>query len=184
MLFFEAKLGIEKLFLKSNVAKAKELLINNCVNNLAFYRRMFSTDSGAARLIMPESMKVYIVTLLGLFKTPAFETWDHATLDSKIANISQFRSCSIMQFWTRIYPKLYSVSEIMDPDKECGTVLQANLDEIYAKVTSKAMNIPSSVQCMINSDAYILSNSECIYIYFPTNVNNQIIEYVILFTFI
>lgn len=177
MINLEAKLKIN-LMLTSNIKLAREQLCQDAISRLTHYRKVVSTSSGSTQFVLPETMKFYPIMLLGLMKTAAFALIEDAKLDCKVANIAQLSSCSFSQFWTRVYPKVFSISAIIQPDSMSGTIIS---DESNGSVNSniiKPINIPSSMDKLSNNDAFIITNCDYIYIYVPELVQEDILQQV------
>lgn len=180
ILNLEAKRKIRSI-VNSGVKVAREELCHNCINLLAHYRKTVSVNSGTSQFVLPETMKVFPIMMLSLLKTPTFALSEDVKLDCKVANIAQLSSCSLSYFWTKIYPRLFSVSAIIKSDTSFGKFLENPSDGTLTNIVVKPNNIPASIEKIAQNDITILSNSEYIYIYLPDSVSDEIVEQVIYF---
>ena len=169
VLAIETKLKLQAM-LHNTSRFAREQLCNTCINVLAHYRRTVSTASSTSQFVLPEVMKVYPLMVLSLLKTPALLYMEDIKLDNKVANAAQLASCGCAYLLTRAYARVFSVAAIIDPDSQYGTFLpndEAEAANGVGNFVCKPCNIPASVTKMPNTDAYIISNSDYIYIYVP-----------------
>ncbi len=156
--------------LKSSISNGRNQLCQTCINVLAHYRKSVSTSSVSAQFVLPESMKVYPLLVLGLMKTPAFGLMEDFKLDAKVANIMQFRHCSFTHLAMRIYPRMYSIGQIIDPSQQWGTFIVNEADQTASTSIYKPVNIPASIEKIVPNDAYLIVNSDFIYVYLPKEV--------------
>ena len=170
----EAKQHLQTM-LKSSVNNARNQICQTCINVLAHYRKTVSTTSASAQFVLPESMKVYPILILGLMKTPAFALMEDAKLDNKIASMMQLRSCSFPHFLMKIYPKMYSIEQIINPELQWGSFIVNEADQTMSNTLFKPANIPISADKIVTTDAYFLVNSDFIYVYLPNSVSETIL---------
>jgi protein transport protein SEC24 len=177
MLNLEAKIKIRNV-LSTNLRTAREQLCHDIINILGHYRKNVSVSSSPSQFVLPETMKIYPVMLLGLLKTPAFALIEDVKLDHKVASLSQLSYASVNTFWNRVYPRVFSVSAIINPENQYGTLISNPADGVVSNLIIKPNNMPSSVEKMQNTDAYLITNSDYIYVYLPDNVKDEIIQQV------
>ncbi len=161
---------------RSSVNNARNVLCQTAINILAHYRKLVSTTSAAAQFVLPESMKTYPLLLLGLLKTPAYGLIEDFRLDAKVANMMQFRSCSFAGLVMRAYPRLFSVGQIIDREQPWGTAIVNEADQSASASIHKPTNIPASVDKIATNDAYLLVNSDFIYVYLPNEVPEAVLS--------
>eukprot|EP01022_Parablepharisma_sp_SALTPOND_P004354 TRINITY_DN120146_c2_g1_i1.p1 TRINITY_DN120146_c2_g1~~TRINITY_DN120146_c2_g1_i1.p1 ORF type:complete len:682 (+),score=52.03 TRINITY_DN120146_c2_g1_i1:794-2839(+) len=172
LISLETKKGINEI-MKNGNRSAREQLCQTAINTLAYYRKKVSSSSGSSQFILPETMKIYPLLVLGLMKTSAFRYLDEVKVDAKVASMSILASCSFTHLLMNIYPKVYSVSQILK--NPWGTLI---LDEEgkESTVVYKPTNIPASVERMVNTDAYIIANSDFVYVYVPKAVPSEVLS--------
>jgi protein transport protein SEC24 len=171
----ETKQNIQAMT-KTSVSAARNQLCQTCINILAYYRKSVSSGSASAQFVLPESLKTYPLLLLGLMKTPGLGLIEDFKLDAKVANFCQFRSCSFTQLLTKAYPKVYSISQIIDSTQSAGTFIMNESDQSPTTSIYKPINVPCSVDKIVNTDAYLIVNSDFIYVYIPANLAEDIIR--------
>ncbi len=172
VLDLEAKQHVQTIQ-RSSVNNTRNMLCQTAINILSHYRKTVSTTSASAQFVLPESMKTYPLLLLGMLKTPGFGLIEDFKLDAKVASMMQFRSCSFASLVMRAYPRLYSISQIVDPAQPWGTAIMDN--EAASGSIHKPTNIPASTEKIVPIDAYLIVNSDFIYVYLPPNVSEQIL---------
>lgn len=178
MLNLEAKTCIRTM-LANNVKLAREQLCHFCINILGHYRKTVSVNSSSTQFVIPESMKVFIVCVLGLLKSPAFALMEDAKLDQKVADFTQLSSCSLAHFLAKMYPKMYSISTIINPENKFCTYISNETDGTISNSIVKPNNIPCSIDKIVDTDVVLIANSDYIYIYLPEKANDEIIQQVL-----
>lgn len=177
----DAILGLEirqstSILYKTTVLNARNRLCQTCTNILAHYRKHVSKTTASAQFILPESMKIYPLLLLGLLRTPAFGFTDSFRLDAKIANLYQLMQGSFSYLFMKVYPKMYSVSKLIDPSQENGTMIVNEADQSVSNSVYKPSNVPCSIEKIAPTDAYLIANSDFIYLYLPKDVSETILQ--------
>ena len=170
----EAKQHVQTI-MKSSINNARNQLCQTCISVLAHYRKAVSTSSASAQFVLPESMKVYPILILAMMKTPGYGLIEDFRLDAKVANLMQFRTCPLPYLLMKVYPKMYSVSQIIDPSQQAGTLIINDVDQSVSTTVFKPANIPSSVEKIAPSDAYLIVTSDFIYVYLPKDVSEAIL---------
>jgi len=164
---------------RTTVGNARNQLCQTCINILAHYRKSVSTSSVSAQFVLPESTKVYPLLVLGLMKTPTFGLIEDFKIDAKVAGIMQFRECSFPNLLMRVYPKMYSISQIIDPSQQWGTYIVNEADQQPTTSIVKPTNIPASIEKIVPTDAYLIVNSDFIFMYLPKDVSDAILSEVL-----
>lgn len=158
-----------------SLSNARGELCETCIRTLAYYRKTVSVGSASGQFVLPESMKVYPILLLGLMKTPAYGLLESTKLDAKVANVIQLSELSFNYLLMKIYPKMYSVAQIIDPEQMDGTFILNQTDNTESTSIFKPMNIPSSADKISPTDAYLIANSDFIYLYLPKDISETIL---------
>ncbi len=176
VLGLEAKRHVAEM-LRTDIRNAREQLCQTGINVLAHYRKVVSGSTTSTQFVLPETMKVYPLLILGMMKTPAFRYLEELRIDSKVASMSQLLSASFSQLITRVYPRMYSVSQLIDPAQPYGTLIPAEENGVApSSAVFKPLNMPASVERMAGTDAYLICNSDFIYFYVPNMVGDEIIK--------
>jgi protein transport protein SEC24 len=152
--------------LKTSVRSAKEQLCLQCINCLALYRKQVSPSSATGQLVIPDTMTYYPLLLLSVLKSQGFVAWEDSDLMQKVASLNDMSSCTLSHFITKIYTRMYSINQIMGSEEKWGSL---NEDGVIIK----AKNIPTSIEHILPDDAFLLVNSDYIYVFFTnlTNIN-------------
>ena len=159
---------------KTCMSNTRNQLCQTCINVLAHYRKAVSTSSPPAQFVLPESMKVYPLLLLGLMKTPAYGLTECFKLDAKIANLIQLCQGSFTYVLMKVYPRMYSIAKIIDPSQQSGTLISSE-DSPMTPAVFKPPNMPASTEKIVPTDAYIIVNSDYIYIYLPKDISETLL---------
>ena len=160
---------------KQSLSNARNELCDICIRTLAHYRKTVSTSSASGQFVLPESMKTYPILLLSLMKIPAYGLMENTKLDAKVASLIQLSELSFSYLLMRLYPKMYSIAQIIDPEQLYGTMIINAVDNTESISVYKPMNIPSSADKMVPTDAYLIANSDFIYLYLPKDVSESIL---------
>ena len=168
----QAKKTVNKVMKESN-KNGREALCQAAIDTLAYYRKEVARSTSRSHFLLPEAMKIYPILILGLMKTPALRYLEEVRLDNKVASMYSLLHCSFSSLLTHVYPKVYSISQI--EQNNWGTFILDDEGK-ETEVVYKAENIPASVERMVNSDAYIISSNDCIYIYVPKEVAVNLIR--------
>lgn len=161
---------------KLSVSRARDELCKTCVKTLSYYRKTVSEDSRLTQFVLPETMKFYPLLLLSLMKTPAYARMDNTRLDAKVANLIQLSELSFSYFLMRLYPKVYSVKHIIDPAHSDGRFIVNAENGTESNTVHKPENLPCSINSMASDDAYIIANSDFIYLYLTMDVAENVLE--------
>eukprot|EP00826_Nyctotherus_ovalis_P044929 TRINITY_DN48_c0_g1_i10.p1 TRINITY_DN48_c0_g1~~TRINITY_DN48_c0_g1_i10.p1 ORF type:complete len:555 (-),score=206.36 TRINITY_DN48_c0_g1_i10:96-1760(-) len=160
---------------KQSLGNTRNELCETCIRILAHYRKAVSTSSASGQFVLPESMKVYPLLLLSLMKTPAYGLMDNVRLDAKVANIIQLSELSFTYLLMRLYPKMYSVAQIINPEEPYGTLIINPTNNTESNAVFKPVNLPCSADKIVPTDAYLIANSDFIYVYLPKDVSESIL---------
>jgi len=176
----DAVLGLEirqtaSLIHKMTLSNARNRLCQACINILTHYRKVVSKTTASVQFILPESLKIYPLLLLGLLKTPACGFTDWFRLDAKVANLLQLMQGSFAYTLMKLYPKMYSVSKIIDPSQESGRMIANENEQAVSESVFKPSNIPCSIEKIVPNDAYLIANSDFIYLYLPKDVSETVL---------
>ena len=144
--------------MKNSIANIRNKLYSYIVNILYFYRSRVSIQSSPAQFVLPDSLRLLPLYGLGLIKSHALIPMDETKLDYKVAMIYQLCYCSLTHFLTKLYPRLYKITDISKADSNIGEVTDAG----YISVPT---NIPATKEKITNSDAYLIGDADYIYVY-------------------
>jgi len=174
----EAKKSCLEIF-QSNNKISREKLCQTAVNVLAYYRKKVPKIGNSSQFYLPEPLKLYPLLALSLMKSYALTYLNDIEIDKKVAFLSKYSCCSFTDLLFSIYPRNYSISQIISNENNWGyKIIEQNVaenpnnDEIFYK----PQNIASSVEKMKNSDCYLIVNSEFFFIYIPKECNPIILQ--------
>eukprot|EP00007_Cunea_sp_BSH-02190019_P003409 CAMPEP_0174246610 /NCGR_PEP_ID=MMETSP0417-20130205/42158_1 /TAXON_ID=242541 /ORGANISM="Mayorella sp, Strain BSH-02190019" /LENGTH=1133 /DNA_ID=CAMNT_0015326463 /DNA_START=167 /DNA_END=3568 /DNA_ORIENTATION=- len=89
----------------------RDALVNNCIKLLHAYRRHCAAQSSPGQLILPETLKLLPVYLLGLFKHDLFAPGNHITVDQRVYLRQLLRWLDPASLQLMLYPRLIPLHE-------------------------------------------------------------------------
>lgn len=102
----------------TSFSKASELLTEKAAQAFYVYRKHCTTASLSGQLILPESLKVLPVMMLGLLKSTAFrkaasmQSADAVTVDERAAALSFITSGKLCDIAALCYPRMFDISNL------------------------------------------------------------------------
>lgn len=103
--------GIEKA-LTTKLSDAREALVNKCIDILAIYRQELAATSPLGQLILPETLKVLPLYILGLVKNILFRSGTDIRPDERSYYFMLARMLPVSLLLNFIYPKLMALHTI------------------------------------------------------------------------
>jgi len=172
VLALEARLG-GSVMMQLTVNDAREKLCQDCISILAYYRKTVSTVNDSIQFVLPESMKIFPLMILGLLRTPAFGYIEDHKIDERVVTLLQLHACSFPWLFMKVYPRMYKVNGILDECQDTGTFIENGGE--YSQSIVKPVNIPTSMSKMSSVNAYLIVSSDYIYLYLPADVSESIL---------
>ncbi len=139
------KINVCHIF-RTSVKSGRERMLANAINVLYYYRTHVSSTASPSQFVLPEAMKTYPLYLLALLKTPAFMMLSDTKLDLKTYSMYSILNSPLPSFMKSLYPKLYPVTQVNDPESLMGKVTDEG-------AIVRCQNIPSSQEKIISSGA-------------------------------
>ncbi|XP_062992345.1 protein transport protein Sec24B isoform X2 [Elgaria multicarinata webbii] len=97
----------------SSLSDARDALVNAVVDSLSAYMSAASNHQQSA-LIAPNSLRLFPLYVLALFKQKAFRTGTSTRLDDRVYAMCQIKSQPLVQLMKMIYPNLYRIDRLTD----------------------------------------------------------------------
>ncbi|XP_007441191.1 protein transport protein Sec24B isoform X2 [Python bivittatus] len=97
----------------SSLSDAREALANAVVDSLSAYMSTASNLQQSS-LIAPNSLRLFPLYILALFKQKAFRTGTSTRLDDRIYAMCQIKSQPLVHLMKIIYPSLYRIDRLTD----------------------------------------------------------------------
>ncbi|XP_066488496.1 protein transport protein Sec24B isoform X2 [Tiliqua scincoides] len=97
----------------SSLSDARDALVNAVVDSLSSYMSTASTLQQSA-LIAPNSLRLFPLYVLALFKQKAFRTGTSTRLDDRVYAMCQIKSQPLVHLMKMIYPNLYRIDRLTD----------------------------------------------------------------------
>ena len=166
----------------------RSFLTESLIDILYKYRIKCSPTSSRGQLILPESLKVLPLYILGLLKHPAFiENQPITNKNSKpedlIATLlvrgherayqlTNLGTNTVKQTISCVYPKLYNITNINENDE----VATGGIINIYESLSKQLPpTLPLSSEVFESDSMYLLVEGNVIYIYIGRNVRQDIL---------
>jgi protein transport protein SEC24 len=124
---FTAKQSISRQ-METNPKAVKELLISNCAQVLACYRKNCSTPSSAGQLILPECMKLLPLYTNCLLKSDAISGGADVGCDDRAFLMSAVSSMDVATSVAFFYPRLFPIHDLVDD--EMPRAVRCTIDKI------------------------------------------------------
>ena len=102
--------------METNPKAVKELLISNCAQILACYRKNCSTPSSAGQLILPECMKLLPLYTNCLLKSDAISGGADVGCDDRAFLMSAVSSMDVVTSVAFFYPRLFPIHNLVDDE--------------------------------------------------------------------
>ncbi|XP_042325070.1 protein transport protein Sec24B isoform X2 [Sceloporus undulatus] len=97
----------------SSLSDARDALVNAVVDSLSAYTSTASNLQQSA-LIAPNSLRLFPLYVLALFKQKAFRTGTSTRLDDRVYAMCQIKSQPLVHLMKIIYPSLYRIDRLTD----------------------------------------------------------------------
>ncbi|XP_034969330.2 protein transport protein Sec24B isoform X1 [Zootoca vivipara] len=97
----------------SSLSDARDALVNAVVDSLSAYMSTASNIQQSA-LIAPNSLRLFPLYVLALFKQKAFRTGTSTRLDDRVYAMCQIKSQPLVGLMKMIYPNLYRIDRLTD----------------------------------------------------------------------
>jgi len=102
------KMAIEKA-LSSRLSDAREALVNKCIDILTVYKTDLATSSSSTQLLLPDSLKLFPLYILGIVKNVMFRAGTDIRPDERSFALMVARTLPISLIIPIIYPRLYAL---------------------------------------------------------------------------
>ncbi|XP_020664499.2 protein transport protein Sec24B isoform X5 [Pogona vitticeps] len=99
--------------ISSSLSDARDALVNAVVDSLSAYMSTASNLQQSA-LIAPNSLRLFPLYVLALFKQKAFRTGTSTRLDDRVYAMCQIKSQPLVHLIKMIYPSLYRIDRLTD----------------------------------------------------------------------
>ncbi|KAJ6668833.1 hypothetical protein lerEdw1_012319 [Lerista edwardsae] len=99
--------------ISSSLSDARDALVNAVVDSLSAYMTTTSNLQQSA-LIAPNSLRLFPLYVLALFKQKAFRTGTSTRLDDRVYAMCQIKSQPLLHLMKMIYPNLYRIDRLTD----------------------------------------------------------------------
>ncbi|XP_044284520.1 protein transport protein Sec24B isoform X2 [Varanus komodoensis] len=99
--------------ISSSLSDARDALVNAVVDSLSAYMTAASNHQQSA-LIAPNSLRLFPLYVLALFKQKAFRTGTSTRLDDRVYAMCQIKSQPLVHLMKMIYPNLYRIDKLTD----------------------------------------------------------------------
>ncbi|XP_062839071.1 protein transport protein Sec24B isoform X3 [Anolis carolinensis] len=97
----------------SSLSDARDALVNAVVDSLSAYMSTASNLQQSA-LIAPNSLRLFPLYVLALFKQKAFRTGTSTRLDDRVYTMCQIKSQPLVHLMKMLYPSLYRIDRLTD----------------------------------------------------------------------
>ncbi|XP_060635094.2 protein transport protein Sec24B isoform X2 [Anolis sagrei] len=97
----------------SSLSDARDALVNAVVDSLSAYMSTASNLQQSA-LIAPNSLRLFPLYVLALFKQKAFRTGTSTRLDDRVYAMCQIKSQPLVHLMKMLYPSLYRIDRLTD----------------------------------------------------------------------
>ncbi|XP_061441405.1 protein transport protein Sec24B isoform X2 [Rhineura floridana] len=97
----------------SSLSDARDALVNAVVDSLSAYMSTASNLQQSA-LIAPNSLRLFPLYVLALFKQKAFRTGTSTRLDDRVYAMCHIKSQPVVHLMKMIYPNLYRIDRLTD----------------------------------------------------------------------
>jgi len=156
-------------------------LIDSCLEILLKYRTLCSSHSPKGQLILPESLKVLPLYILGMLKHPYLLKNGHTNSQTKLAVDCCERAYELSKMLTQpvrdalfsLYPRLYPLHNLQ-PDEGYALYEEDEFDELAPVLVPKWLKCSAEV---INSEGiYLLDDGTLLWLYIGRCVKQSVIK--------
>ncbi|CAB4058043.1 SEC24 [Lepeophtheirus salmonis] len=126
---FTAKQSISRL-MESNPKTVKELLINNCAQILACYRKNCASNSSVGQLILPECMKLLPLYTNCLIKSDALVGGQDVGCDERAFLMSIVCSMDVKSSVSFFYPSLIPIHDVDPTESHIPKIIRCSYEKI------------------------------------------------------
>lgn len=193
---FAKKAGSAVLVGGTSFTKAGEVLTEKTAQMFYVYRKHCSSASLTGQLILPESLKVLPIMMLGLLKSAGFrrsaasvQSGDAVTIDERAAALSFLTSGTVSEIVAMCYPRMYELQEIADA---VGKPLPSPTDPVVTNSVGNTVQdmkskepialpntLPLSAESLLEKRILLIENGMQIVVWLGTQVEKSAAEDVI-----
>eukprot|EP01119_Soliformovum_irregulare_P001184 TRINITY_DN10897_c0_g1_i1.p1 TRINITY_DN10897_c0_g1~~TRINITY_DN10897_c0_g1_i1.p1 ORF type:complete len:881 (-),score=241.11 TRINITY_DN10897_c0_g1_i1:58-2361(-) len=160
-----AKIAVEKA-LSSRLNDAREALVNKCLEILTTYKTDLAAPGPNTSLLLPETLKLFPLYILGLIKNVVFRGGKEVRPDERIYYMSMVRMAPTSLLMPFIYPRLFALH---DWDATVGTVTEQN-----TLVMPPTLELSS--EHLNRNGAYLLEDGTNMILYVGRGCPSQIVQ--------
>jgi hypothetical protein len=167
--------------MSSSYYSPRLFLIDSCLEILMKYRTLCSSHSPKGQLILPESLKVLPLYILGMLKHPFLLKNGHTNTQTKLAVDCCERSYELTKMLTQpvrdaiftLYPRLYPLHNLQ-PDEGYPIFEEDEFDEFAAVLVPRWLKCSAEV---IDSEGiYLLDDGTLLWLYIGRCVKQSVIK--------
>lgn len=105
------KMALDKA-LTSKLPDAREALVNKCIDILTVYKTDLATNTSGTQLMLPDTLKLMPLYILGLLKSNVFRSATDIRPDERIFYMSALRTMPVALTIPYAYPRLYALHNL------------------------------------------------------------------------
>lgn len=155
--------------IKSPMSEVCKSLTLRCVQVMAAYRQHVATSGTRGQMILPESLKLYAIYVLGMHKSKPFRQANDQTTDQRVQEMRLIRSLGPAESCAYFYPMLYRIDEIPEEKGQFDTGLNRFVFP---------PNVRTSLETLDTRGIFLLENGQILFMWIGKDLNPQVAEQV------